>query len=252
MNTHKFTGKELDGSGLYYFGARYYDKGLGRWLTTDPVLNMDGMRYNIPDPKVNPRAALNLHNPQDLNPYVYCTNNPLRYVDNNGEFILVVEYNKEAQYGSKALVWNGLFPDGIFDMKTRADIRGTNVALVSGFYNYELGSHKGTYFARHNALIINNNKEVSVEEPNPVHGGKKVATGIHVHAGNPENESNKGRTGSAGCWTVPTVKEPAKSDRKNPSTWTYYNKFISSFKKHPKGKALLIRLYHKKKEEEEE
>lgn len=38
-NTHKFTGKELDsetGLGLYYFGARYYDPGIGRFITLDP------------------------------------------------------------------------------------------------------------------------------------------------------------------------------------------------------------------------
>jgi len=37
-NTHKFTGKELDsetGLGLYYFGARYYDPGIGRFITPD-------------------------------------------------------------------------------------------------------------------------------------------------------------------------------------------------------------------------
>ncbi len=38
-NTHKFTGKELDsetGLGLYYFGARYYNPGVGRFITPDP------------------------------------------------------------------------------------------------------------------------------------------------------------------------------------------------------------------------
>ena len=34
---HKFTGKELDDeSGLYYFGARYYDAHLGRFVSVDP------------------------------------------------------------------------------------------------------------------------------------------------------------------------------------------------------------------------
>ena len=43
MRNYKFTGKELDGSGLYYFGARYYDKSLGRFLSTDLVLNLSGI-----------------------------------------------------------------------------------------------------------------------------------------------------------------------------------------------------------------
>ena len=34
---YQFTGKELDNNtGLYYFGERYYDPGIGRWLTVDP------------------------------------------------------------------------------------------------------------------------------------------------------------------------------------------------------------------------
>ena len=97
-DTHKFTGKEEDGTGLYYFGARYYDKSLGRFLSTDPVLNLSGTRYNIPDAKVNPGAALNLHNPQDLNPYVYCRNNPLRYIDPDGTAFYSVETDEPIHY----------------------------------------------------------------------------------------------------------------------------------------------------------
>jgi RHS repeat-associated protein len=51
-----FTGKELDDSGLYYFGARYYDPALGTWLSPDPA--MEGVNW-----------------------YSYCGNNPMNYVD---------------------------------------------------------------------------------------------------------------------------------------------------------------------------
>jgi RHS repeat-associated protein len=57
-----FTGKELDATGLFYFGARYYDPALGRFITPDPI--------DVPG----------------QNPYVYCYNNPLAYVDPDGEF----------------------------------------------------------------------------------------------------------------------------------------------------------------------
>ncbi len=65
-DNHKFTGKEEDGTLLYYFGARYYDKSIGRWISPDPALYL---------------SDLNLNDPQTLNPYVYCTNNPLKYID---------------------------------------------------------------------------------------------------------------------------------------------------------------------------
>ncbi|MEA1993091.1 MAG: RHS repeat-associated core domain-containing protein, partial [Euryarchaeota archaeon] len=57
---------EQDATGLYYFGARYYDPLIGRFITTDPVKG-DQM------------------NPQTFNPYVYCLNNPLKYIDPAGE-----------------------------------------------------------------------------------------------------------------------------------------------------------------------
>ena len=60
-----FTGKERDASQLYYFGARYYDPDMGRFITRDVML---GSREN----------------PQSLNTYTYCLNNPLRYVDPTG------------------------------------------------------------------------------------------------------------------------------------------------------------------------
>ena len=34
---YKYTGKEKDITGLYYFGARYYDSTIGRFITRDPV-----------------------------------------------------------------------------------------------------------------------------------------------------------------------------------------------------------------------
>ncbi|MEW6609456.1 MAG: RHS repeat-associated core domain-containing protein [bacterium] len=73
-----FTGKELDATGLFYFGARYYDPALGRFITPDPV--------QIPGD----------------NPYVYCANNPLRYIDPNGEWFvpLITAIVKGAVWGA--------------------------------------------------------------------------------------------------------------------------------------------------------
>jgi RHS repeat-associated protein len=55
-----FTGKEQDeDSGLYYFNARYYDSETGRFISPDPIASYS-------------------------NPYSYCANNPLKYVDPTG------------------------------------------------------------------------------------------------------------------------------------------------------------------------
>ena len=58
----KFTGQRLDGTGLYYYGARYYDPTIGRFISADSM---------VPNPA----------NPQSLNRYSYCLNNPLKYTD---------------------------------------------------------------------------------------------------------------------------------------------------------------------------
>ncbi len=61
-----FTGKRLDDeSGLIYFGARYYAPKLGRFITADTI---------VQDP----------YNPQTLNRYSYCNNNPINLVDPTG------------------------------------------------------------------------------------------------------------------------------------------------------------------------
>lgn len=62
-----FSGKERDMStGLYYYGARYYDPELGRFITRDVSRNC-------------------IEDPQSLNKYSYCKNNPLAYVDPDGK-----------------------------------------------------------------------------------------------------------------------------------------------------------------------
>ncbi|MFH0820479.1 MAG: RHS repeat-associated core domain-containing protein [Candidatus Peregrinibacteria bacterium] len=70
-----FTGKEKDDeTGLYYYGARYYDPLIGRFISQDPLLLGEG------DQSLESVVA----NPQALNPYSYTFNNPVKYVDPTG------------------------------------------------------------------------------------------------------------------------------------------------------------------------
>ena len=63
----QFTGQILDATGLYYYNARYYDPTIGRFISADS-------------------AAPDLQNPQSLNKYSYCFNNPLNQTDPTGHF----------------------------------------------------------------------------------------------------------------------------------------------------------------------
>ncbi len=62
-NPYKFNGKELDEeTGLYYYGARYYNPKISLWLSVDPLAG------------VNP----------DKTPYNYTSNNPVVRIDPTG------------------------------------------------------------------------------------------------------------------------------------------------------------------------
>jgi RHS repeat-associated protein len=66
----RYTGQRQDeGSGLYYYNARYYDPTLGRFITPDTL---------IADP----------YNPQNLNRYSYVENNPVNFTDPTGNWKL--------------------------------------------------------------------------------------------------------------------------------------------------------------------
>lgn len=69
-----FTGYEKDTeTGLNYAHARYQSPTMGRFTSTDPILIKDSR----------------LSDPQQLNLYAYARNNPLKYIDPNGEDVLV-------------------------------------------------------------------------------------------------------------------------------------------------------------------
>ena len=63
---YKYTGKEEDPStALYFYGARYYDPSIGRFITADTIVQSP-------------------YDPQSLNRYSYCHNNPINYTDPTG------------------------------------------------------------------------------------------------------------------------------------------------------------------------
>ncbi|HEX6882464.1 MAG TPA: toxin TcdB middle/N-terminal domain-containing protein [Planctomycetota bacterium] len=65
-SAYRFSDQHYDADAdLYFFGARYYDATIGRFLEPDQVIG-------------------NLGDPQALNRYAYARNNPLRYADPSG------------------------------------------------------------------------------------------------------------------------------------------------------------------------
>jgi RHS repeat-associated protein len=62
-NPIQYTGRENDGTGLYYYRARYYDPILKRFVSEDPIGLAGG----------------------DVNLYAYVAGNPIQYIDSDGE-----------------------------------------------------------------------------------------------------------------------------------------------------------------------
>jgi len=80
---YKFTGKELDPeTGLYYFGARYYDAVLSKWISADPMLGQYLPTGDKEKDKKLPSGGL--FTPINNNLYHYAGLNPVKYVDADG------------------------------------------------------------------------------------------------------------------------------------------------------------------------
>jgi RHS repeat-associated protein len=77
-----FNAKELDEeTGLYYYGARYYDGRVSVWLGVDPMWE----KY--------PRMSV----------YAYCANNPMTHIDPDGKRIIFMVGNKDFLYDKRGL-----------------------------------------------------------------------------------------------------------------------------------------------------
>lgn len=79
--TLRYSGKEMDSSGLYYYGARYYAPWLQRWVSADPAGDVDG-----------------------LNLYGFVGNNPMTLTDYQG-LILETPAQRDARKAQSAAYW---------------------------------------------------------------------------------------------------------------------------------------------------
>jgi RHS repeat-associated protein len=158
-----FTGKEKDSTGLYYYGARYYDPGTGRFLTRDPYTSLPD------DSRVIGSSGgifMSSVNAQDLNRYSYAGNNPLKFNDPTGlcsvcggigyEVIRANLFDLDPLHTS----WLGL--------KEFTDSLGGHLGRIlglSGFWGYLSGggSTRNCYAVVH--LVCEGEEPVEIGEP---------------------------------------------------------------------------------------
>jgi RHS repeat-associated protein len=154
-----FTGQRLDDMGLYYYGARYYDPAIGRFISPDTIVSHP-------------------FNPQSFNRYSYCLNNPLKYIDPTGltdatvtsepidpetaAYMALCGYggydvwykvvskdgNEEVVAGTSADTPSGQLPPGVFDAADRIRQREsdstlnivTHYTITTGSYTYSMNT----------------------------------------------------------------------------------------------------------------
>lgn len=78
----KYNGKELQETGMYDYGARFYMPDLGRWGVLDPLMS----KY------------------ESLSPYSYVANNPTNAVDPDGKKILFVNGHYQRTYAGRYIL----------------------------------------------------------------------------------------------------------------------------------------------------
>ena len=119
----KYNGKELDtkkGLNWYDYGARLYDATLGRWVAVDPLVDFF----------------------YELSPYIYCLNNPIKYIDKDGKAPGPGDLFKTPREAAKD--W-GMYYNGSSILQKRE--MASSIYAKNGKYSYTnaqiLGEHSG-------------------------------------------------------------------------------------------------------------
>jgi RHS repeat-associated protein len=137
----RFTLKERDiETGLDYFGARYYGSSQGRFTSTDPVtMTVD-----------------RLYDPQQINLYAYCRNNPLAFVDPNGEIIDYADNDSRKAYEEYEKFLNKDPKKYASELATLNQLKNSDVTYVINL-GEKAGKGEGELTTDGNKIFININ-----------------------------------------------------------------------------------------------
>ncbi|MFA6090581.1 MAG: RHS repeat-associated core domain-containing protein [Candidatus Gracilibacteria bacterium] len=179
-NNRLFTGREYDGEiGLYYLRARYYDASTGRFISRDPIGQVD-----------------------DVNLYGYVQNNPLRFIDLMGltKALIVIGQEKEysffgkkypdsllhkaARYQYQQLLDNG-YKDKNIDIANYTDVHSQRDILQTNYGNVYIIAH-----ANSNRIAVSDDISIdrnTISNIHPMCSAQKSITIIGCNSGNGSN-----------------------------------------------------------------
>ncbi|WP_312346246.1 SpvB/TcaC N-terminal domain-containing protein [Chryseobacterium binzhouense] len=154
VNPYKFNAKELDSeTGLYYYGARYYNPKLSIWYGVDPLAVYNPvMETEFYGDGQHNGGVFYWGN---LNPYIYTYQNPIKYVDPNGKQsmagALMGVPNEQMDNVNRG--WrNGLRKGGyVIDFYP---VIGDGKGVVEGFVGTDMQGNKMSGFDRALSLLL--------------------------------------------------------------------------------------------------
>ncbi|WP_285360030.1 RHS repeat-associated core domain-containing protein [Pseudomonas sp. fls2-241-TYG-175] len=108
--TVRYSGKERDASGLYYYGLRYYAPWLQRWINPDPAGDVDG-----------------------LNLFSFVKNSPVGHIDPAGSVSTPYQHAYDAYdlMFKQGRVWEGLSQGAESGIETMARLSKRNLSTLS-------------------------------------------------------------------------------------------------------------------------
>ncbi|WP_122429532.1 RHS repeat domain-containing protein [Pseudomonas viridiflava] len=108
--TVRYSGKERDASGLYYYGLRYYAPWLQRWINPDPAGDVDG-----------------------LNLFSFVKNSPVGHIDPAGSVSTPYQHAYDAYdlMFKQGRVWEGLSQGAESGIETMARVSKRNLSTLS-------------------------------------------------------------------------------------------------------------------------
>ncbi|MEE4139516.1 RHS repeat-associated core domain-containing protein [Pseudomonas viridiflava] len=108
--TVRYSGKERDASGLYYYGFRYYAPWLQRWISPDPAGDVDG-----------------------LNLFSFVKNSPVGHIDPAGSVSTPYQHAYDAYdlMFKQGRVWEGLSQGAESGIETMARVSKRNLSTLS-------------------------------------------------------------------------------------------------------------------------
>ncbi|MDH6356138.1 RHS repeat-associated protein, partial [Dysgonomonas sp. PH5-45] len=190
-----FNAKELDEeTGLYYYGARYYDPHTSLWLSVDPLAIYNPFEK---ENYIDGQHRGGIFNSFNHAVYGYCMQNPVKYVDPNGKQSSSLDYGQgfnvsqrdiQAAYNYQKTGWIGdtmgdKIGDALYKMTPAAivlSISGKAGAVLFGEGKVSLGMIlKGNNKGFHGYATGSTGAELDVE----------VSGGLSVDAVYPERVS---------------------------------------------------------------